>query len=193
MNLSPVSFGAKIPIAQCKVQDKKTKQFEPVTICRVDCKDSSDIKEIEDLSGNWRFKQRIVKDMQDKHRLQRFGEDDGYNSFYVIQDKDDKILGMSETEEIDDGIHNINYIETKSQKRFVGQVLIAAIGQDVINQYGKALTVTEPEGDAYEFYTDVCGFEDIDDEYLKMNSRQINNFIEQTEDRTNCMLFDIRG
>ena len=193
MNISSPSFGKKIPIATCKVQDKKTRQFEPVTIYKVDCADSSDIREINDLQGSWRFKKRIVEDMNSKHQLQKYGEDDGYNAFYVIQSEDNTILGMSETEEIDDGIHNINYIETKSPKRFVGQVLIATIGQDVINQYGKALTVTEPEGDAYEFYTDVCGFSEIDDDYLRMTSRQIDRFIEQTEDRTNSMLFDIRG
>ena len=192
MNISIPSFGKNIPIAQCKVQDKTTKQFEPVTIYTADCRDLSDISEIEDLPNFWHYKHIIAAGMDLKNnQIEASGEDDD-RTFYLLKDKSGAILGISETEEVDDGIHNINFIETNSAKRYVGQVLIAAIGQDIINKHGDALIITDPVEPAFDFYTETCGFEE-DSDYLKMNVEQINQFIEQTENRTKSIFLDIRG
>ena len=41
-----ISFGKKIPIAQCQIQNLATKKFEPATIYELDCHDESDLLEV---------------------------------------------------------------------------------------------------------------------------------------------------
>ena len=90
-------------------------------------------------------------------------------------------------------IFNVNYLESSRDKKYVGQVLLASMGEEVLIKQGEKLTVSDPVDEAYSFYTDVCGFEDYYGYFLRMNPSQINQFIEQTEERTQSMFIDLRG
>ncbi|MBQ4078642.1 hypothetical protein IJD15_05625 [bacterium] len=193
MNISSPTFGKKLPIIRSQVQDKETGKFESVTVYKVDCADDSDVQEIRDLDDSWRFKNLIAKDMARKNHLIKYFEQDNEQSIYVVQDDKQQILGIGEMEEVDDAVYNVNYLESNGKKKFVGQILLASMGDEVLVKNGKKLTVSDPEENAYNFYTDVCGFEDYYGYFLRMNPAQINQFIEQTEDRTKSIFLDIRG
>ena len=193
MNISSPTFGKKLPIIKSQVQDKETGKFEPVTVYKIDCADDSDVQEIRDLGDSWRFKNLIAKDMARKNHLIKYFEQDNEQSIYVVQDGKQEILGIGEMEEVDDAVYNVNYIESSGKKKFVGQVLLASMGDEVLVKNGKKLTVSDPEDNAYNFYTDVCGFEDVYGYFLRMKPAQINQFIEQTEDRTKSIFLDVRG
>ncbi len=190
-----ISFGRKVPITRCKIQDTSTGKFERATVSQIDCKDESDILEIKNLPDIWRYKLSIAKNMERKHHLlKNFGQED-YSTFYVLQDKDDKIIGLSQIEETEDGVYDLTYLESSSlgRKKYVGQALLAAVAEDVLQKRGTKLTVNDAVDSAFNFYTDTCGFEDVYGYYLKMNREQMNQFIEQTEDRTQGILVDLRG
>ena len=193
MNIASPSFGKKIPIIKSQVQDIETGKFEPVTVYKVDCADESDVIEMECLNGFWQYNHGIAKDMARKHHLIKHFQEDNEQSIYVVQDKNQEIIGISEIEEVDDDVYNINYLESNGDKIYTGHVLLASIGDEVLMKKGKKLTISDPVDSAYNFYTDVCGFEDIYGYFLRMNPSQINRFIEQTETRTKSMLIDIRG
>jgi len=38
-----ISFGKKIPLSQCQIQNKETGNFEKATVYELDCKDKNDI------------------------------------------------------------------------------------------------------------------------------------------------------
>lgn len=193
MNISSPTFGKKLPIIRSKVQDKETGKFEPVTVYKIDCSDDSDVQEIRNLGDSWRFKNLIAKDMARKNHLIKYFQQDNEQSIYVLQDSQNRTLGIGEMEEVDDDVYNVNYIESSGDKKYVGQVLLASMGDEVLIKNGKKLTVTDPEETAYNFYTDVCGFEDVYGYFLRMTPSRINQFIEQTEERTQSMFIDIRG
>lgn len=195
MKISSPSFGKKIPIIKCQIQDVKTGKFEPATVYTVDCKDESDILEIRNLPDTWQYKLGLAKDMARKHQLQSHYFQDNDSTFYVLQDDKDRILGFSEIEETEDGVYDLKYLEsnTLGTKKYVGQALLASVAEDVLCKNGTKLTVNDAVDSAFDFYSETCGFEDVYGYYLKMNREQINQFIEQTEDRTQSLLINLRG
>ena len=74
-----VSFGCKIPITKCQIKDIKHNQFVPATYYEIDCKDTSDIKEVDSLLGEWDFKNAIVYSMKSKFDAIK----KGYDNFYA--------------------------------------------------------------------------------------------------------------
>ena len=48
-----ISFGKKIPLTTCQIQDKKTGNFVPATLFEYDCKDEDDILEIVFTGKQW--------------------------------------------------------------------------------------------------------------------------------------------
>ncbi len=195
MNISPISFGKKIPITRCQIQDTNTDKFEPAIVSRIDCTDESDILEIKNLPDTWQYKLGIAKNMERKHHLiKNFGQEND-STFYVIQDKDNQIIGLSEISETDDKVYDLTFLESNAsaKKKYIGQALLAAVAEDVLRKNGTEFTIYDAVDSAYDFYKDVCGFEDILGFYLKMDRKQMNQFIEQTEDRTQGLLVDLRG
>ena len=47
-----ISFGAKIPIAKCKIQNKESGQFENATVYEYTCSDKSDVEKIKRIWYN---------------------------------------------------------------------------------------------------------------------------------------------
>lgn len=193
MNISSPSFGKKIPIISAKIQDNETGKFESATVYKVDCADDSDVQDMMSLSDSWRFRNLIAKDMARKNHLIKYFQQDDEKSIYVLEDNQNRVLGIGEMEEVDDDVFNVNYLESSRDKKYVGQVLLASMGEEVLIKQGEKLTVSDPVDEAYSFYTDVCGFEDYYGYFLRMNPSQINQFIEQTEERTQSMFIDLRG
>ncbi len=193
MNISPLSFGKKIPIAKCQIQERETGKFVPATVYEVDCADEDDFLEIKNLNRKWSFKKFISENMESKHFVKNYLNGDSCLSFYQIRDNNDEIIGIGQTREIG-RTHDLSYIDTKpkNQYRFVGQTLLAAIGKSILNQDGFRLIVSTPIDSSIDFYEKSCGFEKIEDGMFKMNRSQIQSFISRTEERTHSPLISLK-
>jgi hypothetical protein len=190
-----ISFGRKLPIIKCQIQDTDTGKFEPATVYQIDCKDEADSLEIRNLPDTWQYKLGITKDMERKHQLLKHYNQENDSIFYALEDSKNRIIGLGELEETETGVYDLKYLESNSlgAKKYVGQVLLASMADDILCRNGRKLTVNDAVDSAFDFYANTCGFEDVYGYYLKMNRGQINNFIEQTEDRTQALLLNLRG
>lgn len=190
-----ISFGKKIPLSQCQIQNKETGNFEKATVYELDCKDKNDIEEIRALGDSWHFNLGMAKDMDRKHHLNKYFDQENDSFFYVLEDENNEILGIAEIEEIETEVYDLRYLESHFSKfkKYIGQALLAVIGEEVLIRKGKSLVVNDAIDTAYDFYANTCGFEDKYGYYLKMDQERINNFIEQTEDRTQALFKDLRA
>lgn len=193
MKISPISFGRKIPLAKCNIQDKTTGKYTTATFYEVDCKDEEDFKEIKNLGINWQYKYHISDNMETKHILNRDASKASNLSFYEMRSDNNEILAISQVEGIN-GNYNVNYISRKPlcEYKYVGQTMLACIGAEVNRKKGDRLIITRTTSEARPFYTEICGFEELGPFMLKMNRSQINQFIKQTEERTNAPIETLR-
>ena len=195
MQVSSVSFGKKIPIAQTQIYDRKSAKFVPTIVYEYDCKDKSDFQAIDSLKGHWAYKDVISYSMQRKHRAPNNIEN--YNkSFYILEKPTGEIVGVSE-------IHNkgnkkeIKFIETQqtNKYKYAGQGIIATIAKTIINGDEDKLIVKNPVAQSHDFYTKGCGFvperrsySSFDDGSeangmcdLEMNRSELRRFVKQVE------------
>ena len=190
-----ISFGKKIPIAQCQIQNIKTNKFEPAIIYELDCRDESDLLEARKPKSKWEYAKYIHENMCDKYRYGSFSQDFDGCYFYILQDKNGKTLGMAQTEEIYEDAFDLAYLDTKKEKnyKYVGQTLLAAVAREVQKKSGDILSVFGAVDSAMDFYKKTCGFKigEFDRPYILYE--EIPNFIKQTESRTNAPLIDLKG
>lgn len=198
MQISQVSFGKKIPKYQCKIQNKQTGNFEPATFFEVDCKDKQDYKRIKDLDDSWTFSYYLSEDMekkyiQEKHLKRKSKKQEkSKNSFYILEDKNEKILGISEVGNNKE-IHEIKFLEsnTNNKYKYVGQNLMAGIGKELLNKDGTTLTLLALE-EAVPFYKKL-GFEHFSIFRMEMQKEDIKSMIEKVENNTQSPLIYIEA
>ncbi len=191
-----VSFGKKIPIFNCQILNNKTKAFEPATIYEYDCSDKSDVETIKSLDEkDWLFKIVIGKEMEEKYKIKRFDPNADEDTFFVMENKQGQILGMAQLQKQENRSYDIKYIESsqKNKLKYVGQLLIASMAEDVLRKNGRQLTVTNPFSEIVDFYSDTCGFDYDTKDFLKMDRKKLILYLKQTEDRTYSKLIDLRA
>lgn len=190
-----ISFGKKIPIAQCQIQNIKTGKFEPATVYELDCKDESDLLETRKPKSKWEYASYIHENMSDKYRYGAFSQDFDDCCFYILQDKNGETIGMAQTEEIYEDAYDLACLDTRKGKHytFVGQTLLATVAREVQKKSGDILSVFGAVDSAMDFYKKVCGFKigEFDRPYI--SAEDIPNFIQQTEERTNAKIIDLKG
>ncbi len=188
-----ISFGKKVPLTQCQIKNIEKNKFVSATFCEVDCKDKEDIREIANLTGKWNFKSTIIRNMQIKHDTQDVLSAEELPSFYILQDDNGLIIGLSQVKK--DGKNlSVQFIESirDNKYKYVGQIMLAALGLDTIQHNGDKLIISSPTENATPFYIDKCGFKKRYDGNLKMNAKHIQRFIRQTQKKTQAPLIDIR-
>ena len=195
MQVSSVSFGKKIPIAQTQIYDRKKADFVPATVYEYDCRDKSDFQAIDNLKGHWGYKDVISYSMQRKYRAPNNYESLN-KSFYVLEKPTGESVGVSE-------IHNkdtkkeIKFIETQqtNKYKYAGQNIIATIAKKIIDGDEDKLIVKNPVAQSYDFYTKGCGFvperklfgcfndgsEPDGMQDLEMNRSELRRFVRQVE------------
>lgn len=190
-----ISFGKKIPIAQCQIQNIKTGKFEPATVYEFDCKDESDLVETRKPKSQWQYANYIHENMSDKYRYGAFSQDFDDCCFYILQDKNGKTIGMAQTEEIYEDAYDLAYLDTKKGKhyKFVGQTLLATVAREVQKKSGDILSVFGAVDSAMDFYKKVCGFKIGEFDMPYIFAEDIPNFIKQTEERTKARIIDLKG
>ena len=192
MRVNNISFGKQIPLMKSQVKDLKNNKFIPVTFSEFDCKDYDDIEKVFNCR-NWHFSPFIAAEMNHK-RCHNTNEN---INFYVMEDNDGNIIGLCETERSDHNI-NIKYIESKQQDKqykYIGQTMLAMIGKILQQNNGHNIYVTNPAPTALRFYTDKCGFKPLwkhsSFEGLILRNSNIDTFILQTENKTECSIKNI--
>ncbi|MBQ9245644.1 hypothetical protein IJ182_05185 [bacterium] len=189
------SFGKKIPITQCCIKDINHNRFVPATFFEVDCTDMKDINEIYQTKGDWSFKNLIAAKMFDKNNC----IDNGFyfydnKAFYIMQKQDGEIVGVSEVEKIGKQI-NLDFIESEpeGQYKYVGQSMIASLGQVLRNEKRKKIYIPNPVKTAQDFYTQKCGFKKIDDSSaLVMKLSQAGKLSKKLEKETKHKMLEVQ-
>lgn len=190
-----VSFGQKIPIALGQIQNKKTGEFEQATIYEVDCKDESDILEVKNNMEGWSFPCEIATNMHIKQLGQnKYNNKHEFHSFYILQNPDYETLGRIDLKKWDNGLFSVEWLDTKENSgyRYVGQTILATIAKEVIDNDGSSLAILGAMEDAIPFYTDVCKFTDCGKSGFYMNEKQMQEFINRTEKRTQGSIINLK-
>lgn len=192
MNISPISFGKKIPIANCKVLDAKSKKSIEATFFEYDCKDHKDSLEVAYLGGKWAFRDALSTGMERKFRRYLRGKPQEPYRYYGIQTTNGQILGLCNT--ADYATHtDVEYIARDLSKnyKYVGQMMLAQIAKQTLVNDKRQLIIKNPTDDNYGFYEKGCGFE-FCDEYgfdMQMERKKMAQFVMNIEDKTNCSIF----
>lgn len=181
---SLISFGQNIPIARCSIKDTKKDKYVPATIYEIDCKDKEDIDEIENLDDNFEFKDTFISGMQNKNRTESEGKYSP-SCFYKLESEDGEILGVCYAKH-ENGNFVVKYFASKqkSNYKYVGQSLLAALGINAFHDKQKKLVISSAISSAYDFYKRTCGFKEAELSDLEMDRAGIIKFVRQTEERT---------
>ena len=196
MNINPICFGQKFPIMKCNVKDERHNKYAEVTLSEYDCKDYSDIKEVNEQCKHWEFGFNFADDMNIKRLDYLAGREPYPANYYVMEDKNKKIIGLCETVDFGNDT-NIEFIEAKrnSGYKYIGQTMLAMMGKILLKRKGENLCVAHPYIEAVPFYTDKCGFDSVKDDKhifsLFMNNQQIKDFIERVQGKTNAPIKEI--
>lgn len=186
----PVSFGKKIPIALCQIQNKKSKEFSYATIYEHDAKDKEDIDYFKNLPKRWRFKNQVADNIAMKHDFRLIFENDRY---FSIENKEGTPIGIMQINE-DDAFTDIEYIESHARKRYsyIGTWLVAIAGIETLKKQHDKLIITDALKPAQPFYIKHCGFKK-NNEILEMKEKEIKKFLKQTQKKTHSQIIDLRG
>jgi len=191
-----ISFGAKIPVASCQIQERATGDFIPAAVYEYDCKDYEDIKKVESAKGIWHYKNTITNDMKLKYSnfFFNFMPPENHKHYYTIEKEDGEIIGMTQTSHKDNSV-NISFIETRSngKYKYAGQALIAAVGMKILADNNDKLYVKCPVNDALDFYKKSCKFSEDSTGVLYMDRRQIKKFLTRTKKRTRAPIINLNA
>lgn len=186
-----ISFGKKIPIMQCQVQNNRTKMFVPSTVYEYDCTSKKDAYDIDEIEGYWIFKPQIFHQAKDK-----CSQPIKYQNLkiYSLETNKGETLGMMVTDK--DGENtDVDVLETKymSGHKYVATSLLSAAAQETLKKGHKKLTVKQPIPDVRNFYISGCGFNETNGRTLEIKNEELKNLIERTESKTHTKLIDLKG
>lgn len=189
-----ISFGKKIPITQTQILNKKTGTFEKATVFELECTDESDLVETMKPKDKWIYAKSINQNMLTKYIQLKHGEEND-SSFYVLENKDGETLGMAETKELLNGNHNLSLFDTKKEKeyKYVGQTLLASISKTLLERGCRRFSIFDPMPFAFSFYEKTCGFPNYRNLYFSADINELNQFIKQTEQRTQAPIINLEG
>ena len=186
-----ISFGQKIPIMQCTVQNIGTKKFVPATVYEYDCTSKNDAYDIDEIDGYWIFKPQIFHQAKDKCSQPIKYQ---HTKIYSLETNKGETLGMMVTDKDGDNT-DVDVLETKymSGHKYVGTALLSAAAQETLKRGDKKLTVKQPIPDVRNFYIIGCGFEETNGRTLEIENKQLINLIKKTEEKTQTQLIDLKG
>lgn len=185
MTLNAISFGNKIPVAKCNIRDVRQNKFVEATLVEFDCKDNSDVEEIEKLDENWEYKDVFRDKMKYTRSIMRYKVP--LNHFYALKNENGEIVGIAQVkDERPDFV--LNHIESKKgQYKFIGQNMIAMLSKIALENNFKRLYVPIPIEKARAFYTKKCGFRDIfGDCGVALSTFGMKRFQRKVNKRTNA-------
>lgn len=193
--MQSVSFGRKIPVAECKVKDIKTGKFIPVKMYEYDCTEQSDIDEVENLPSNFYFyKTAVAREMETKKKArEKYSIDTGI-SHYIMQTNNNETLGIASVRNNEE-TYSVKFIQTTQNltHKYIGQTMLASMAKIALNDNRKIFEISFPTDDAMGFYTHKCGFKHGNSyRNLIMSPKDMKKFIFRTQLKTHAPIVDIR-
>ena len=195
MNISPISFGKKIPTISCKVKNNETGKYVPATLYEYDCRDTEDINEVENIPNKWGFKDVILNGMKTKKAANEKYGVDTETSFFVLKAPDDETIGLSYLYHRDNELA-VKFIQTAPDKKYkyAGQTMLAGHALIAMNDHFDKFAVRFATDEATPFYTHKCGFKRSKDIFsLEMTAKETKKFLRKIFFRTHGKVEDIRG
>ncbi len=209
MNINPVSFGQRLPLTTCYVQNQYNGTLVPATFCELDPNDPEDIRDIENLSDyKFQFKDNIAYNMSHHNALNNIKNNIQNNNdinlmleetaparYFLMEHPKGSIIGITQISRQGQNV-NIDYISRNKMEpyTFIGQDMIASICSDILKSYDvKKLIVEYPAASAKKFYTNVCGFKYDRRGILAMNRKQMQKFVDSVEKKTQHPILNLSG
>lgn len=156
-----IAFKAIIPKFKTQVLNKKSKKFEQVTFCEVDCKNKNDYKIFSKLAKTWDFGACLKQSAQWKYENFTAGRDDRRNH-YILRKKNGEIIAICRTSNTPDNIQ-IDFLESKpnSKYRFAGQMIISSIIKEAFKKNCNEIVIPAALNGTDDFYMGACGFRKV--------------------------------
>ena len=199
-----ISFGKKIPVNTCSIYDKRRRKYVEATVYEIDCKDKSDVDYIKRMEGNWIYKDQISYGIERKYnrltgenakfweRAKEQGIED--NGYYSLEAPNKEVLCVCETEPFGREV-DISFLESKRNWRYkyAGQAMLASVANNLLGSE-QILTVKAPANSAMGFYENACGFRK-NPKYsgYEMSQKDMGDFIQRTEEKTNGRIINYQG
>ena len=192
--MQSVSFGRKIPVAECKVKDIQSGRYVPVKMYEFDCTEQSDIDEVKNLPSLFDYKTAIVTDMETKKQAKQKYSLDTCVSHYIMQTKEGETLGIASVRDNEEA-YGVKFIQTSQHTthKYIGQAMLASLARIALNDKKEKFEICFPTDEAMGFYTHKCGFKQGDSYYyLEMLPKDMKKFIFKTQIKTHAHIVDIR-
>lgn len=169
-----ISFGNKIPVATCQVQNKTGNRFEESTIFEYTCKDRHDLAVLNENAelNDWQYGFCIYAMGHNKYSGVKRPERE--TRIYIMEDKEGNIIGQCCAEKTKDDL-SVKYIETKHKKdeeesteyignyRYCGQAILGMLAKMAMNENTRRLVIKCAQENALDFYQNICGFHYLQD------------------------------
>ena len=181
MLLSPIHFGKKIPVSNCKIKDIQRNKAVDATLYEFDCQDFSDIEEVMNIQGEWNYKEDVVSRMLNVYNTKNFKKSS--MAFYTMENPQGEVIGLSQIKKENPDIV-LNYLESKQdgKYKYIGQNLISFLCNMALEEGYKRIYIPIPTKSAYDFYTKKCGFKKIwHDCALAMSQIRMKIFKKKTD------------
>lgn len=187
MKIQNISFTRKIPIATCHIKERETGNFKKATIFEYDCRDLSDIKDLENLAltYDWQYAFEIMGHAYSKFYDIQKGRQVG--QIYSMEDDNGQIVGLCDTDRGEKT--KIVYLEAHDRDKYcyIGQNFIATLAKKALNQTKQSLTICDVQKNAIDFYQKACGFKNFKEDEgiinIEIKRCELPGFIRQTEER----------
>lgn len=190
-----INFTGKIPIATCRIENKKTQKSVPATFFEYDCKDLSDSIEVRTQQDLNIFKISIAGYMKIKTLKINSCRKPDEKYFYGLQTKDGDIVAIAQTYVEDDSVH-IDFIETNHKKyKHAGKNMLALIGKNMLeDKKGKKLVVDYALDEAVDFYIDGCNFKlkgSHKDKKFVLHKKGVKKLIENAQSKSKGLFVEV--
>ena len=182
--MQPISFGRKIPVATCNIQNKRTKELSKAIIYEHDARDSADVQYFKNLPKHWKFGREVSENISLKHAFQHVYVNDRY---FSIENKEGMPIGLMQISDNCDFI-DVEFLEAHDRKKynFIGTNLLAYAGMTTLNEGQDRLIISEALKKARPFYIEHCGFRQ-NNKILEMKREEIPNFVQKSQAKTKIM------
>lgn len=186
-----ISFGQKIPMYHCSVQNTKTKEFVPATVYEYDCCDFFDAENIDKLPGEWIFKPEIFFWAKDKYLFPKLFSE---VKIFSLETSNNETIGLMQFSN-QENYCNVGLLENmeKSGHKYVGTALLNAVANETLKNGYETLKVAQPVPEALDFYVDSCGFKQTKAKEVSMTKKDMLDFLKRTKEKTNSQLVDLKG
>lgn len=156
MFLPSISFGKKIPLAKCQIQDRTNNTPVNATIVEYDCNDLSDMAEIKNLK-NWTYSKFMSDNMARVFKTKQYFTPSC--SFFAIEDDKNEIVGIASTKSVGEELI-LDSLESSPDKKYkyTGKNMLTFLKDYALSKGLKKIYIPIAVESARDFYINKCGF-----------------------------------